>query len=243
MRLGRRDPAIAFLFPVLFPVFMIGLFSQVYRNVAQVPGFPATNYVTWIAPGVLLMAAMFGAGHSALGLVTDAQTGFLDRLRLLPVSPAALLLGRLLFDVARVTVAGLLVLVVTVALGANLAGGIPGVAGTLILLALWTLAYGGLYYAVGLKSLKPEALAGLVPLFLPISLLSTAYIPRDLLPRWVQIAASLNPYTYVVEGVRHLMTGTADLATLAAAAAAATLVIALTQYAAAHRFNRLITAD
>jgi ABC-2 type transport system permease protein len=208
-----------------------------------VPGFPAADYVSWIAPAVLLMAAMFGAGHSAQGLVRDAQTGFLDRLRLLPMSPAALLLGRLLFDVARVTAAGMLVLAASVALGADVTGSLPDIAAMLLLLALWTLAYGGLYYVVGLKALKPEALAGLVPLFLPISLLSTAYVPRDLLPQWVRLAAAVNPYTYVVEGVRDFMAGRGDLSTFAAAASAALVVIALTQLAAARRFRRLVVAD
>ena len=63
---------------------MIALFPQVS---GMWPEFPvsATDYVTWIARGVLLMAAVFGARHAVLGLVADAQTGFLDRLRLLPV--------------------------------------------------------------------------------------------------------------------------------------------------------------
>jgi ABC-2 type transport system permease protein len=56
----------------------------------DLPGFPAGSYLGWMTPAVVLMAAMFGAGHSALGLVRDLQTGFLDRLRLLPIRPAAL---------------------------------------------------------------------------------------------------------------------------------------------------------
>jgi hypothetical protein len=106
LRAGLREPALAFVFPVAFPLLIIGLFSQVYARVADLPGFPSGSYLGWMTPAVVLMAAMFGAGHSALGLVRDLQTGFLDRLRLLPVHPAAFVLGRLGFDVARVTVAG-----------------------------------------------------------------------------------------------------------------------------------------
>ena len=90
LRAGLREPALAFVFPLAFPLLIIGLFSQVYSRVADLPGFPAGSYLGWMTPAVVLMAAMFGAGHSALGLVRDLQTGFLDRLRLLPIRPAAL---------------------------------------------------------------------------------------------------------------------------------------------------------
>jgi ABC-2 type transport system permease protein len=240
LRAGLREPALAFVFPLAFPLLIIGLFSQVYSGVADLPGFPAGSYLAWMAPAVVLMAAMFGAGHSALGLVRDLQTGFLDRLRLLPVRPAALMLGRLGFDMARVTAAGLGVLAVAVALGAPLRGGPPAILAIVALLAGWTLGYAGLYYVVGLRARSPEALTALVPLFLPISLLSTAYIPADLLPGWVRTAAALNPYSHVVDTVRAAMAGTLDAGQLTAGLAAVAGAVALTQIAAARRFAGLV---
>jgi ABC-2 type transport system permease protein len=243
LRAGLREPALAFVFPIAFPLLIIGLFSQVYARVADLPGFPAGSYLGWMAPAVVLMAAMFGAGHSALGLVRDLQTGFLDRLRLLPVRPAALLLGRLCFDMARVTVAGLAVLAVAVALGAPLRGGPLGIVAIAALLAGWTLGYAGLYYVVGLRARSPEALTALVPLFLPISLLSTAYVPAGLLPGWVRTAAAVNPYSHVVDTVRAAMAGTLHASQLAVGLAAVTAAVVLTQLAAARRFAGLVHRD
>jgi ABC-2 type transport system permease protein len=243
LRAGLREPALAFVFPIAFPLLIIGLFSQVYARVADLPGFPGGSYLGWMTPAVVLMAAMFGAGHSALGLVRDLQTGFLDRLRLLPVRPAALMLGRLLFDMARVTAAGLAVLAVAVALGAPMRGGPLGMLAVAVLLAGWTLGYAGLYYVVGLRARSPEALTALVPLFLPISLLSTAYVPADLLPGWVRTAAAVNPYSHVVDAVRAAMAGTLDAGQLAAGLAAVTAAVVLTQLAAARRFAGLVHRD
>jgi ABC-2 type transport system permease protein len=243
LRAGLREPALAFVFPLAFPLLIIGLFSQVYAKVADLPGFPAGSYLGWMAPAVVLMAAMFGAGHSAQGLVRDLQTGFLDRLRLLPVRPAALLLGRQFFDMTRVTAAGLGVLAVAVALGAPMRGGPLAVLIIAGLLAGWTLGYAGLYYLVGLRARSPEALTALVPLFLPISLLSTAYVPAELLPGWVRTAAAVNPYSHVVDAVRAAMAGTLDAGQLAAAMAAVGAAIVLTQLAAARRFAGLIHHD
>ena len=243
LRAGLREPALAFVFPIAFPLLIIGLFSQVYARVADLPGFPAGSYLGWMTPAVVLMAAMFGAGHSALGLVRDLQTGFLDRLRLLPVRPAALMLGRLGFDVVRVTAAGLAVLAIAVALSAPLRGGPLAVPAIAVLLAGWTLSYAGLYYLVGLRARSPEALTALVPLFLPISLLSTAYVPAALLPGWVQAAAAVNPYSHVVDTVRAAMAGTLGAGQLTAGLAAVTIAVALTQVVAARRFAGLVHHD
>jgi ABC-2 type transport system permease protein len=243
LRAGLREPALAFVFPLAFPLLIIGLFSQIYRRVADLPGFPAGSYLAWMAPAVVLMAAMFGAGHSAMGLVRDLQTGFLDRLRLLPVRPAALLLGRLGFDMARVTIAGLGVLAVAVVLGAPMRGGPLAVGAVATLLAGWTLGYAGLYYVVGLRARSPEALTALVPLFLLISLLSTAYVPAELLPGWVRSAAAVNPYTHVVDTVRAAIDRTLDAGQLAAGLAAVVAAVALTQLAATRRFAGLVHRD
>jgi ABC-2 type transport system permease protein len=135
------------------------------------------------------------------------------------------------------------VLAVAVALGAPLRGGPLAVLAIAGLLAGWTLAYAGLYYLVGLKARSPEALTALVPLFLPISLLSTAYVPADLLPGWVRAVAAVNPYSHVVDAVRAAMAGTLDAGQLAAAMTAVVVAVALTQLAAARRFAGLLHDD
>ena len=111
------------------------------------------------------------------------------------------------------------------------------------LLARWNLGYAGLYYVVGLRARSPEALTALVPLFLPISLLSTAYVPAELLPGWVRSAAAVNPYSHVVDTVRAARTGTPDAGQLAVGLAAVTAAVALTQLAAARRFAGLVHRD
>jgi ABC-2 type transport system permease protein len=240
---ARRGPVFAFGFPVAFPMLMIGLFSQLYGKITNVPGFPATSYIAWMAPAVFLMAAMFGSGYSATGLVTDIETGYLDRLRLLPISPAALMAGRLLFDVVRVLIAGTAVLGVSVALGGHFSGGPIGFIGMLAVLAVWTLGYTGLFYAVGLRSRSQQKLAVLIPLFLPISLLSTAYVPRQLAPAWIRTVSAVNPYTHVVDAARQLMAGTADIGVVVEALVAGGAFVALTQLGAARAFARLVRAD
>jgi ABC-2 type transport system permease protein len=144
---------------------------------------------------------------------------------------------------ARVTAAGLGVLAVAVALGAPMRGGLLGIAAIAVLLAGWTLGYAGLYYVVGLRARSPEALTALVPLFLPISLLSTAYVPAQLLPGWVRAASAVNPYSHVVDSVRAAMAGTLDGGRLVAGLAAVIAAVVLTQVVAARRFAGLVHHD
>lgn len=111
------------------------------------------------------------------------------------------------------------------------------------LLARWTLGYAGLYSVVGLRVRSPEALTALVLLFLPTSLLSTAYVPAELLPGWVRSAAAVSPYSHVVDTVRAARTGTLDAGQLAAGLVAVVAAVALTQLAAARRFAGLVHRD
>ena len=142
---------------------------------------------------------------------------------------------------ARVTVAGLGVLAVAVVLGAPLRAGPrrPGhrdPAGRLEPGLRRPLLRGR---AQGPQPRGPDRPGAL---FLPISLLSTAYVPAELLPGWAR-GAAVNPYSHVVDAVRAAMTGTLYAGQLATAVVAVSAAVALTQLAAARRFAGLVHRD
>lgn len=242
-REALRSPLFAFAFPILFPLFMIVLTSQMFRELVHLPGFPISPYAAYEAPAVLLLTAMMGAGHSATGLVIDAQTGFLDRLRLFPIRPVSVLLGRLLFDAVRVLPAGAVVLGASVLLGARVDSGVPGALALLALLAVWALSYNGIFYVVGLRTRNPQAPLAVVPLFMPLMFLSPAFMPYGLLPRWLQVASDWNPYSYMVQGARFFMTGDVGWGAVLQAVALAEVVMVLTLAWAASAFRKLVETD
>ncbi len=205
-REGVRSPVIAFLFPVLFPLFAETLVAASYQRVATLPGFPVHPYTAYMAPGMLLLAGMMGSGYSATALVLDVQTGFLDRMKLLNVRPNAMLASRLLFDAVRVLPAAVVVLVVSLLLGAR----IDGVGGALTMLAIcsvWSVGYGGLFYIVALTTWNPQAPLAMSPLFILLMFTSPAAVPVYLLPDWLVTVSRWNPFSYVVEGARAAMAG------------------------------------
>ena len=239
-REGRRDPTIAFIMPTIVPLVMIGLTSQIFADVAHLPGFPTARYITFEAPGMVLLTGMMGAGYSATALVIDVRSGYLDRLRVLPVHPVAIVLGRLLFDMVRVLPAGALVLAVSVALGGEVRGGVLGAVAILGLLALWSLAYSGIFYAVGLRTVNPQAPFALLPIFVPLMFLTTVFASQDMMPGWVQGISAWNPFTYAIGGARAFISDEFTWSAVVKAIATCLGLLTLTWYIAGRSFNRLV---
>ncbi|QFU90580.1 ABC transporter permease [Amycolatopsis sp. YIM 10] len=243
LREGVRSPVIAFIFPVLFPLFLITLVASSYERMAFIPGFPVRPYAAYMAPGLLLFTGMMGSGYSATALMLDAQTGFLDRLRLQPVRPLSILLSRLLFDAIRVIPAVAVVLVVSVVLGARIDHGWLGVLGLLVFCCVWSVAYGGLFYVVALRTGNPQAPLAMAPLSVLLLFASPAAAPPFLLQDWLETVSAWNPFTYVIEGLRALMTGplegSTDTALLRAGLVLLVLTV-LTQLIVVPSFRRLV---
>ncbi len=240
LREALRSPVIAFLFPILFPLFAETLVASAYGRVATLPSFPVRPYAAYMAPGMILLAGMMGSGYSATALVLDVQTGFLDRLKLLDVRPSSILLSRLAFDAVRVLPAAVIVLLVSLVLGARVEGGLAAAGVLLLLCCVWSVAYGGLFYVVALTTWNPQAPLAMSPLFILLMFTSPAAIPASLLPNWLAVVARWNPFTYVVEGARSLMTGPISGEALARAGLTLLAGLVLTQAAVIPAFRRAV---
>lgn len=242
LREGVRNPVLAYGLPVVIPLTMFVLVAKTLYRVTDLPGFPTDNYAEWMSPAILMLTAMTGVGYAATSLVIDIQSGFLDRLRLLGAEPSSLLVSRLLFDVVRVLPAGAALFVTGVFLGTDVNEGVVGLVLLFALLLLWAAAYGGLYFVVALATRNAQAPLALAPLFLPLQFLSTQFVPESLLPRWVQIVSAWNPFTYMVDAARALVTGPLETEPLLKAVAVGAALLVVTQLAARHYFARAVEA-
>ncbi len=243
LREGLRDPALAFIFPTLPPLFLAVLVSQLQGDIVNLPGFPTDNYITWIAPGSVLITAMIGGGFTATGLVVDAKSGYIDRLRLLPVRPAAIMLGRLAFDMVRVLPASAAVLVPTIALGAELNDGVVGAVAIFGLVAVWSLAWNSLFYVAALRTMNPQTSLSLQPMFLPFMFTSTLLMPRELMPSWIQTVSDLNPLTHLSEAARMFTTGSFNWGDLGLALGFTAGIAVVGLFFAGRSYAALVRAD
>ena len=200
-----RIPPLLFLGTVQ-PVLFVVMLDAVFGGLVEQAGL-GVDYMQYLLPGVLVMSVMFGASITSAGIAEDVQAGVVDRFRSLPMSRAAVLVGRTIADLVRNALALTLVTIVGVAMGYRFAG--PGAAVAVAgLLLVFAFAVSWLFAAVGLAVRHPEVaqLAGFLPV-LPLVFLSGAWIPIETMPAGLQAFARHQPVNVLVEAVRALGDG------------------------------------
>jgi ABC-2 type transport system permease protein len=209
-RQARRNPGVAFGQP-LIPSLLIGtIFTALFGAVDEIRGFPLETYDDWVLPGTLFLSAVVGAGFTAAELLRDLETGFIDRVRLTPANPAALIAGRAGFEGVRAVVAGTVILGIAMARGVTNDSGILGALAVLTLTAGFATAWNGIFFFSAIKTRNRAAVLGLQPLFFPIMLFSTWFGPRFLMPSWFEQIARLNPVTWYLDATRSILSGHPD---------------------------------
>jgi ABC-2 type transport system permease protein len=195
----------------LLPTLFIPLFFLVV-NVGQVAKiFPAAStvflhgqsYGAFQLPNSLLLAASFGT--AALFLVEEIEGGYFDKLRATPVSRTALVLGRLGAEGCKNVVITVAIVLLALAFGITIASGVFGFLLLVLLAALWAVVFAGFMQLIALKTRSAAATnsAGLV--FFPLLFLTPNFVPRHLLTKPMEIAATFNPVTYLMEALRSLI--------------------------------------
>ncbi len=197
----RRPVTLSFSLvqPLIWMTFFGFLFAR-FRP--EVPADGVT-YLDFLAPGVSVMTILFGASQVGVGWIRDLQTGFLPRMLNTPVSYHALLLGKVLADVARLWLQALLVLLLAWILGARLSPTWSAVPSALLCLTLFATLFACISSAVALKARSQEAMATFIHLInMPLLFTSTALVPERQMPDWLATVASWNPLTLAVDAWR-----------------------------------------
>jgi ABC-2 type transport system permease protein len=218
---------------LLQPIVWLVLFSQIFQALADTSQFRDLGYRSYLeffVPGMVALSMLFTALQSGVATVADIDSGMLDKLCTSPIRRSAILLGRLLADTVTMLAQGAIILAVALALGARVRSGWPGALALLACAAAFGVAWASLANLIALRTRNAELtmVAGLV-LTLPALFLTPAFLPRPLLPGWLQVVADANPVSYVVEtGQRLLSLGNdwgQDLRTIVALGGFALLVV------------------
>jgi ABC-2 type transport system permease protein len=225
LRLTLRNP-VWIVFAIAQPLVFLVFFGPLATRALGSSGVSASHAWQTFVPGVLLQLSLFGAAFTGFTVITDLQSGVLERLRVTPVSRAALLLGRVLRDVVILLAQAALLLLVSVPFG--LRANVPAIAISLGLVALISLSLASLSSALALKLKTEEALG---PLFntvlLPLLLLSGALLPMSLAPSWLSDISRATPFRYVLEALRGTLQGHFGAIQVAEGAAVAAAMCAL----------------
>jgi ABC-2 type transport system permease protein len=193
------------------PVIWLLLFGQLFKSVASIPGFTATSYITFLTPGVVVMSAMLSAGWSGTSYVVDMDRGVMDRFLVTPVRRSALIGGELVYQAGMVLLQSLIILGLGYLVGARFPGGPVSVMLLLAATVLLGAAFASLSNALALILRKQESLIALnVSLTLPLTFLSSAFLPVNLMPEWMQTVARYNPVNWAVEVGRQTLAESID---------------------------------
>jgi ABC-2 type transport system permease protein len=205
LREGWRTPEAllpTLFIPLFFLVVNVGQAAKIFPGDST--GFlHGQGYGAFQLPSSLLLAASFGT--AALFLVEDIEGGYFDKLRAAPVSRSALVMGRLIAEGVKGVLIAVAIVLLGLAFGISIASGPLGFVLLVSLTALWSVVFVGFMQLIALKTRSAAATnsAGLV--FFPLLFLTPNFVPRDLLTRPMEIAATLNPVTYVMEALRSLI--------------------------------------
>jgi ABC transporter DrrB family efflux protein len=200
-----RQPDLLLGFTVQ-PVMFVLLFVYVFGGAIETPGF---EYVDFLMPGIIVQTMAFGGFVTALGLAEDLKKGLIDRFRSLPMWGPAVLSGRILADVGTNVIQLVVMFAVGIAAGFWFATGVLDVMAGIALLLFLGYAFSWVFAFIGLIASSPEAsnAYGFTILF-PITFVSSAFVPVESMPSWLEGIAEANPFTTMVDAARALFVGT-----------------------------------
>jgi ABC-2 type transport system permease protein len=190
----------------VFPLILLAVNVGGLRSAARLPGFPADSYLDFALAFTFMQGALFATTNAGTDLARDIQTGFLDRLALTPMRRAALLLGQLAGVIALALLQATLYLTVGLIAGVRPQSGVLGVFLIILLGVLIALAFGAVGAFLALRTGSGEAIQALFPLFFVFLFLSSMNLPRNLIEiDWFRTVATVNPVSYLIEGIRSLI--------------------------------------
>ncbi len=212
IELGKRALREAIRQPdALFMTMFIPLFFLVVNTGQAAEIFPSESteflegqgYGAFQLPITLLLAASFGM--AALFLVEEIEGGYFDKLRAIPVPRYSIVLGRLVAEGAKGIVLASLIVLLALPFGITIASGVFGFLLLVLLSAMWGVVYAGFMQLIALKTRSAAATNSGGLIFFPLLFLTPNFVPREMLTEPMEVAATLNPVTYLMESMRSLI--------------------------------------
>ncbi|HKA05477.1 MAG TPA: ABC transporter permease [Acidimicrobiales bacterium] len=191
------------------------MFLLIFRYVfGGAIGAGGLDYVEFLVPGFVVTGVLFSGTGAAAGVAEDMEQGFFDRLRSLPIPRTSVLTGRSLADTALVAWGAAVTTAIGFAVGFRIETDWLSALGAFGLIVVFGFAFTWLFIAIGLYAGNAQAAQGMSLLVFPLSFVSSAYVPVDTMPGWMQAFAEHQPLTEMVNAVRALTLGDAATAVL-----------------------------
>lgn len=197
---------LALIQPVVYIVLFTEVFGQITSGALTPTDGRPIDYVTFLLPAIVMQVSLLAGSASGIWLVDEIETGMFGKTLVSPMRRSAVFVGKTLAEMVFATVQIVLVLVVGLLLGAEIATGLLGalcIIGIGLVFSFWFIAVSNV---LGLRTGNVEATSAVVNfLLLPLLFLSSAFLPVEILPEWIQLISTINPVTYGVDATRALV--------------------------------------
>jgi ABC-2 type transport system permease protein len=210
LREALRQPDALFMtmfIPIFFLVVNTGQAADIFPS-ESTDFLEGQGYGAFQLPITLLLAASFGM--AALFLVEEIEGGYFDKLRAIPIPRYTIVLGRLVAEAAKGVVISSVILLIALPFGITIASGVAGFVLIVLMTALWGVVYAGFMQLIALKTRSAAATNSGGLIFFPLLFLTPNFVPRDMLTEPMEVAATINPVTYLMEGLRSLILNDLD---------------------------------
>jgi len=197
----RRVPDIL-VFTLIQPIMFVLLFTYVYGGVIDIPG---SSYVEFLMAGIFAQTVVFGSTYSGSAMAQDLKDGIIDRFRTLPMSPAAVLVGRTNGDML-INASSMAVMMLTgFIVGWRIRSSPTEALCAVVLLLLFAYSFSWVMAFIGMSVRSPEVINNVSFLILfPLTFISNAFVPSDTLPTPLRVFAEWNPVSALVQAAREL---------------------------------------
>jgi ABC transporter DrrB family efflux protein len=234
LRKFARTPQLLVVSTIQGAMFLL-IFRYVFGGAITSSDVP---YVDFLVPGFVTTSVLFVGTATAAGVAEDLEQGFLDRLRSLPIPRAAVLAGRALADSGMLAWNLAITVAVGFAVGFRLHGSLLEGIGAFALCFVFGFAFTWLFVTIGLVAGSAQAAQGMSMMVFPLTFVSSAYVPTDSMPGWLQVVAEHQPVTAMVDAVRGLCLGDAAASQVTAALAWSVALVVVFAPLAVARFRR-----
>ena len=205
LREAKRQPDALFMtmfIPLFFLVVNTGQAADIFPS-DSTAFLEGQGYGAFQLPITLLLAASFGM--AALFLVEEIEGGYFDKLRAIPIPRTSIVLGRLVAEFAKGIVLSSVIVLLALPFGIEIASGIPGFLLLVLMTSLWGVVYAGFMQLIALKTRSAAATNSGGLIFFPLLFLTPNFVPRDMLTHPMEVAATINPVTHLMEAMRSLI--------------------------------------
>ena len=209
----------------IFPLMMTLMFTFLFGGALA---GSVREYVQFLIPGILVQTVLFITVYTGVGLNTDISKGLFDRFRSLPIWQPSPIVGALLGDVLRYSIAASMVVLLGVILGFRPEAGVMGVVLAIALLLVFAFAVSWIWIVVGMIVETPESVMTSSFLFLfPLTFVSNIFVDPVTMPAWLQTVVAFNPVTHLVNASRGFIHGGVVAADVGWVFAASAVIVAI----------------